>query len=142
MLIATGSCNRDKNDIIPDVFVDFSININDPEFSDLKIPGNSVTVNASTNNLGYRAAGYAGNGIIIYHDIEGEFFAFDRTCPHDFAKNGATVKLDVDYIYAICPVCKTYYAMSSFGTPASGPGRYPLKNYRVAYSYPYIRVWN
>lgn len=142
LLMAVSGCERNKNDVIPDVYVDFAISVTDPEFSDLSAPGNHALVNASTNNIGYPAAGYSGNGIIIYHATMWEFLAFDRTCPHDFVTSGKSVAVNVDGIYAVCPDCGTNYALPSFGTPSSGPGRYPLKNYRVSFNYPVIRVWN
>lgn len=142
VLIAATGCERNKNDVIPDVYVDFQISLNDPEFSDLSAPGNHALVNASTNNIGYPAAGHASKGIIIYHSSMWEFLAFDRTCPHDFVTSGKVVAVNVDGIYAVCPDCDTHYALPSFGTPSSGPGRYPLKNYRTSLAYPWIRVWN
>lgn len=139
--VVTG-CEANKNDVIPDVYVDFQISLFDPEFADLSAPGNHALVSSSTNNIGYPAAGHAGKGIILYHATMWEFLAFDRTCPHDFVNNGKSVAVNVDGIYAVCPDCGTNYALPSFGTPVSGPGRYPLKNYRVNFNYPLIRVWN
>ena len=138
------SCKKDKNDVIPDVFVDFYINLNDPQFFNLTAPLNSVYVDASTNNMGQNAAGYDGNGIIIYRASEQEFYAFDRTCPHDYAVNGISVRVNIsDQIYGECPECNTIYALPNFGTPLSGSvGRYPLKNYRTSFDGLSIRVWN
>jgi len=136
------SCKSTNNDIIPDVFVDFTIDLLDPEFVNLSAIGNSDTVDASTNNWGYRSAGYDGNGIIIYSGPD-EYFAFDRTCPYDYAANDLSVKVKIDYAIAECPVCGTSYALSAFGTPVSGVGKYQLKNYKTRFNNDrYIRVWN
>jgi nitrite reductase/ring-hydroxylating ferredoxin subunit len=137
------SCNK-KNDVIPDVTVDFNLDINDPEFVSLNGTGGSDTIDARTNNWGHYAAGFDGNGIIIYRFVD-EFFAYDRTCPHDYSVNGISVKVKIDLtysIYAVCPKCNTKYALSAYGTPASGIGRYPLKNYRTSFDGRYVRVWN
>jgi len=136
------SCKKNKNDVIPDVYVDFYISLNDPEFFDLNAIGNSKIITSSTNNLGYRAAGYDNNGIILYRSLPEEFNAYDRTCPYDFAVNGISTPVNVDFTLAICPRCSTNYALSSFGTPISGPGRYPLKNYRTAFDGQSVHVWN
>lgn len=138
------SCKKDKNDVIPDVFVDFYINLSDPQFFDLTAPLNSVYIDASTNNLGLSAAGYDGNGIIIYRASEDEFYAYDRTCPHDFAVNGKSIQVSIlDQIYAECPECGSKYGLPNFGTPLSGSvGRYPLKNYKTSFDGFRIRVWN
>jgi nitrite reductase/ring-hydroxylating ferredoxin subunit len=142
--ITLSSCNK-KNDVIPDVTVDFSLDINDPQFVNLTALGGSDTINASTNNYGHSAAGFGGNGIIIYRGVDDEFFAYDRTCPHDYAVNGLSIKVNIDplnSLNAICPKCGTNYSLSVGGTPSSGIGRYPLKNYRTSFDGRWVRVWN
>jgi nitrite reductase/ring-hydroxylating ferredoxin subunit len=137
------SCNK-KNDVIPYAHVSFTLDLNDPEFVNLNAMGGSVTVDSHTNNWGIYAAGYDGNGIIIYAGID-EFYAYDRTCPHDYAVNGLSVKVNIDKsnsTIAICPKCGTTYALSAAGTPASGVGRYPLKNYRTSFQGNYVTVSN
>jgi nitrite reductase/ring-hydroxylating ferredoxin subunit len=136
------SCNNSDNDIIPDVYVDFTIDLMDPEFVSLSVIGVSDTIDSSTNNWGYKSAGYDGNGIIIYSGPD-EYFAYDRTCPYDYAVNSQSIKVKVDFTVAICPVCGTKYALSGYGTPISGAGKYPLKNYNTSFEADrYIRVWN
>lgn len=142
-LLVAVSCNR-KNDVIPDVTVDFNLDLNDPQFTDLNAIGGVVTVSSSTNNWGRFAAGYAGNGIMIARGA-GEFFAYDRTCPHDYELDGSAIRIEIDptgFAKAICPKCKTTYELISYGTPASGVGRYPLKNYRTSFEGRFVRVWN
>lgn len=143
LVILFYSCNK-RNDVIPDVIVDFMLDINDPQFVDLNALGGSVTVDANTNNWGHYAAGFDGNGIIIYSGVD-EFLAYDRTCPHDYALNGQSIKVNISKsssIDAVCPECGTTYSLSANGTPSSGVGRYPLKNYRTSFDGRYIRVWN
>jgi nitrite reductase/ring-hydroxylating ferredoxin subunit len=141
LAIALSSCNK-NNDVIPDVTVEFSLNINDPEFAALTAIGNHVIVTSQTNNLGLTAAGFDYNGIIVFASDLDVFNAYDRTCPHDYAVNGLSIKVNVDFTLAVCPQCSTYYALSAGGTPYSGPGKYPLKNYRTSFDGRYIRVWN
>jgi nitrite reductase/ring-hydroxylating ferredoxin subunit len=136
------SCKKSKYDVIPDVYVDFTMDLNDPEFFVLNAIGNSVVITSTTNNWGPRAAGYDNNGIIVYKSYEDEFNAYDRTCPYDYAVNGLSTKINVDFTIALCPRCSTTYALSAFGTPISGPGKYPLKNYKTSFSGQYIRVWS
>jgi nitrite reductase/ring-hydroxylating ferredoxin subunit len=143
LAFALSSCNK-KNDVIPDVTVDFTLRINDPQFTDLNAFGGIALVNASTNNIGRYAAGYDGNGIIIFAGVD-EFLAYDRSCPHDYAVNGLSVKVNIDpqnSLSAICPKCSTYYSLSTGGNPSKGIGRYPLKNYKTSFDGTYIRVWN
>ena len=143
--ITLSSCNKNKNDVIPDVYVNFTLSLNDAQFVDLNAFGGSVAVNASTNNWGSGAAGFDGNGIIICNGVE-EFYAYDRTCPHDYVVNTLSIKVNIDptnSTIAICPNCSTKYALTVGGTPASGIGRYPLKNYRTSFEQgSFVRVWN
>ena len=141
--IILSSCNK-KNDVIPDVIVDFTIDLNDPEFVNLNAMGGAVIIDSKTNNWGIYSAGYNYNGIIVYAGVD-EFFAYDRTCPHDYVVNEMSVKINLDLsssIYAVCPECSTKYALPAFGTPASGIGRYPLKNYKTSFDGRWVRVWN
>ena len=138
------SCKKSKNDVIPNVYVNFTIDLYDPEFISLNSIGETVTVNKFTNNFGYLAAGFAENGILIHSGID-EFFAYDRTCPHDYAHNNLTVRIEIDKsssMFAVCPECKTKYGLPANGTPVEGIGRYPLKNYKTSYDGRRLRVWN
>ena len=67
------SCRQVDTDVIPDVYVDFTIDLQDPEFSGLMVSGSFDTIDANTRNWGERAAGYGGNGIIVYAGA-GDFF--------------------------------------------------------------------
>lgn len=136
------SCKKSKYDVIPDVYVDFYISLSDPQFFELTAPLNSAYVDEYTNNIGANAAGYDRNGIIIYSAPEDEFYAYDRTCPHDYVVNGLSIQVNVDFISAICPRCSTSYSLEVGGTPISGPGKYPLKNYKTSFNGQSIHVWN
>ena len=143
LAISLGSCNK-KNDVIPNTYVNFTLDLNDPEFVNLSAFGGSVTVNSSTNNWGAGAAGFDGNGIIICYGVD-EFYAYDRTCPHDYVNNSLSIKVNIDpgnSTIAICPKCGTKYGLTVGGTPVTGVGRYPLKNYRTSFQGNYVIVWN
>jgi nitrite reductase/ring-hydroxylating ferredoxin subunit len=140
--VALVSCGKTNNDVIPYAPVDFTLDLLDPEFVNLSVIVISDTIDASTNNWGYKSAGFDGNGIIIYSG-PAEYFAYDRTCPYDYAVNNLSIKVRVDASIAICPHCGTKYALSAYGTPLSGAGRYPLKNYNTSFDGDrYVRVWN
>jgi nitrite reductase/ring-hydroxylating ferredoxin subunit len=142
-VVTLSSCNK-KNDVIPDIYVNFTLNLNDPEFVNLIGFGGSVTVDSHTNNWGSGAAGYDGNGIIICSGND-EFYAYDRTCPHDYVVNSLSIKVNIDSsnsTIGVCPKCGTKYGLTVGGTPVSGLGRYPLKNYRTSFQGNYVTVWN
>jgi len=141
--VGISSCNK-KNDVIPDVYVNFIFKLTDVQFSNLTVYGGSVAVDSHTNNWGTAAAGYDDHGIIICSGID-EFYAYDRTCPHDYVVNNLSIKVNIDpanSMIAICPKCGTKYGLTNFGTPISGVSRYPLKNYKTSYDGNYVTVWN
>ena len=137
--ISLSSCNK-KNDVIPDVFVNFTLDTYDPEFVSLTSIG-SDTVDARTNNWGSLAAGFNGNGIIIYNGGD-DFYAYDRTCPHDYEANGLSIKVKIDFTIAICPKCGTIYSLSASGTPASGIRKISSEKLRTSFDGRFVRVWN
>jgi nitrite reductase/ring-hydroxylating ferredoxin subunit len=141
--VALISCGKANNDIIPYAPVNFTIDLLDPEFVNLSVIGISDTIDASTNNWGHNSAGYDGNGIIIYSGPD-LYYAYDRTCPYDYVANSISVKVKIDGLgLAECPHCGTKYSLSLYGTPISGGGKYPLKNYKTSFDGErYIRVWD
>lgn len=137
------SCEKNKNDVIPDTIVNFTMDISgDILFADLNAIGNSVIVTSQTNNWGRYSAGYEYNGIIVYRATDEQFYAYDRTCPYDYAVNNKSIKVNVDFIQAVCPSCSTSYSLPTGGVPISGPGNYPLKNYRTYFDGRYLTVEN
>jgi hypothetical protein len=147
-LMLTIACMMEKNDVIPDIIVDFNINFSDPEFFDFfQNPGSSFLINQSHTYLypGIGTGGFDNNGIILYNTgmDDFEYCAYDRTCPHCYATKSLSVAVTVTGVYAECPGCGTSYALPSFGTPtAAGPGQYPLKNYHTGITGAALHVWN
>ncbi|HVN58971.1 MAG TPA: hypothetical protein VMT63_11775 [Bacteroidales bacterium] len=140
---SSSSCKKSKYDVIPTVFVNFTLNLNDPQFMVLLSPFTYLYVDKNTNNYGQNSAGYDDNGIIVFRYTEDEFFAYDRTCPYDYKENNKSIRLNVvDDIYAVCPQCSSKYALSAGGTPVKGVSRYPLKNYRTYFDGLYLTVSN
>jgi nitrite reductase/ring-hydroxylating ferredoxin subunit len=141
-LLALISCSREENDVIPDVYVNFTIDL-------LDFPALSVSTSADTvDRYDMRvqsgrstASGYSDSGIILYRHEFG-FYAMDMTCPHDYEVNKKIVRVRLDGIFATCPVCETVYQLPANGTPSSGPGRYYLKNYKTNFDGRFLLVWN
>jgi len=64
-------------------------------------------------------------------------------CKRDNADNGLSIKVRLDLAIAVCSHCGTRYSLSTYGTPVSGPGKHPLKNYKTSFEDDrFIRVWN
>jgi hypothetical protein len=138
------TCKKSKYDVIPDVYVDFYLDLNDIVFKDLYSVSNFVIITSKTPSTEFfgRLVGYNNNGIIVLHATEEEFYAFDRTCPYDFAVNGLSIAINVDGFDAVCPQCSTKYSLYGGGAPLSGIGNYPLKAYKTALVGQIVHIWH
>lgn len=143
LLILPGSCNKDKNDVIPYAYVDFTLDMMD--FLNIYGIVGSDTVDANDMRVDQGrqfAGGFDDNGIIIFFGGDG-YYAYDRTCPHDWEVNGLSVKVNIDFTIATCPKCGTTYALAAGGAPIPGSvGNYYLKPYRTSLNGRFLSVWN
>lgn len=135
--IMVNSCNDDSNRI-PYAYVDFTINIDNPNFSDLRAITNAIIV--SEDDPGVMGQDNTEFGVIIYRSSMDEFRAYDRLCPHD-PSLGCAVELEEGTIGAVCPCCETVYELET-GYPSSGVSKYPLKAYEARFDGDNIYVSN
>ncbi len=139
--LVPSACKNNSNNIIPNVFVNFTIDLNDPMFNDLKAVGNTVVITSAY--AGTASAGYNNHGILVYRASETEFYAFDRTCTFEEAKDQAVVLEHTGDMSVECPHCHSVYILPSYGYPTDkGPARYPLKQYRTSFDGQIIHVYN
>lgn len=121
------SCNKDQKDVVPDTFVNVTININN-------FPIGVTQSIILTNTLaGVPNLGYDNNGLIIYRNDQDEFYAYDRTCTYHI-ENSTAVNIK-NNLFAICPVCSSVYQLNLSGFPSQdSPANYPLKQYQTYYN--------
>ena len=135
------TCKNNGNNIIPNVFVDFTIDLNDPMFNDLTAVGSTIIIDSSY--AGSQSSGYHNHGILVYRATETEFYAFDRTCTFEEAKDQAVLIDNTGDVTAECPHCHSEYILPSYGYPTDkGPARYPLKQYHATFDGRIIHVYN
>ncbi|MFP4556724.1 MAG: hypothetical protein ACLFNU_07625 [Bacteroidales bacterium] len=125
------SCTEEEPTIVPDVYVNFSINLDLPQYNSLKSIQNSIIE---------RNRGYDDNGVIVYRYSHEDFLAFDATCPQHITKSVAVV-LDEEGTSgtATCPHCETTYSFFNFGQADSG---HPLKRYQATFQGMFVQVSN
>ena len=135
------TCTKKKEEIIPNTYVNFSLRLDDPQFTDLNAIGNSVTI--TSEYAGRRSAGYDYNGIIVYRFSENEFYAFDRTCQFNIEKSITVTIENASDPIAECPECGSEYVLPSIAFPTEkGPSRVPLKQYNTSFDGVTISVYN
>ncbi len=130
ILIGFASCVEEEPKIVPDVYLNITINLNLPEYTDILVPGNAVL---------YPNEGYDNNGIIVYRHTQDEFIAFDATCPQHIEQSTAIEIDKEDFATGKCPHCNTTYSFFNFGQASSG---YPLKRYRTTLNGSYLYIGN
>jgi nitrite reductase/ring-hydroxylating ferredoxin subunit len=129
LLIFVSSCRKDNsNSQVPLVAVDFTINLNDPQFIDLAVTTGWVYVTGGSM------------GIIIYRNNDSEFSAYDRHSPHN-VNEFCQVSVNEDNI-TITDECSDSQWIITDGQVIDGPAQAPLRRYNTTYSYPFLRVYN
>ncbi len=115
------ACTRDMyDDPIPLVpFVDIVINLNLPEYINLRTDGGSKEL--STGGV---------RGIIVYRLNASTYFAYERNCSYHPNEACATVDIDSSRLFMIDPCCKSNFNFEE-GIPTGGPAWRPLQRYRT-----------
>ncbi|MCX6257666.1 MAG: hypothetical protein NTW49_07215 [Bacteroidia bacterium] len=121
------SCN--KKDEVPYVPVNFSIQLNDPDFSILNSVGNFVYVTGGVN------------GIIIYRVSGDQFMAYDRTCTFRPMDN-CRVTVEQTHTFAVCKDCCSSKFLLLDGSVTQGPASVPLKQYQTSFNGVTVSITN
>ncbi len=113
------SCNEKKNPV-PNVSVDFYVDLTDPLYYDLQITGGYVYVTGGVS------------GILVYCISADEYRAYDRACPYDIDCGRVTVKEDGFFaVDSVC--CGSEFSLFFDGAAEKGPAQFPLKQYACIY---------
>jgi nitrite reductase/ring-hydroxylating ferredoxin subunit len=128
LFLLPSSCDENQQ-VVPNVYVDFTVMLSDPEYNSLLIPGNSLNVTGGVN------------GIIIYRISQDEFAAYDRTCTHDVTEN-CRVFVDETLVFAVDTACCGSKFLLLDGSAYEGTAVYPLKAYRTYFDGTFLRVYN
>ena len=119
MFIAVSALSCGKStDPVPNVGVNFEAPLTDPRLAKLNISGGSVIVN-----------GYGVAGLILYHEIDGSYAAYDR-CSSYKPENRCAVTIDTSGFTVTDPCSGSKFSLLD-GTPVKGPATTALKSYYV-----------
>jgi nitrite reductase/ring-hydroxylating ferredoxin subunit len=125
LLLAVAGCSDDDRHPVPLVPVDFRIEVG--------------VQHIELNSIGGHLNFYGGfGGIVIYRFSIDEFYAFDRACPVHPHDQNARIVVENSPL-AKCNVCETTYLLID-GSVISGPGKYPLRQYRTVFYDPFLQV--
>lgn len=130
-LTMTG-CEDDKS-IIPDsaVYIERDTRV-DPDALILRTPGGYdkiTSVKKQTDRIGY-------GGILIYHGLNDQMYAFDLACPKEVKRSVKVVPDSLVTGEAICPVCGSVFTVAyGSGNRIAGDAPEGLRRYRVQGNY-------
>ena len=128
-ILLLSSCAKDDGTYIPDVYVNYTVPINDPSMSALNSPGGAVVI-----------SGHGLAGIIIYRRADNVFVAYDR-CSSVNPQNKCAVTLDNPNLTVTDPCSGAKFSLFD-GTPVKAPATKSLKSYQVTANSLYLMVTN
>jgi nitrite reductase/ring-hydroxylating ferredoxin subunit len=125
-------CSKDsgpinRNPFLPDVPVNFEVNLSLPLYSNLNFTANGVLINIS--GIGIR-------GIFVFNTGTG-YTAFDAACPNQ--PLGDCSSMTINGIMGVCPCDGAEYSLFTGLSPGKN---YPLKPYRTQVNGNSIRIFN
>jgi hypothetical protein len=117
LFILAASCKPDEtDDDIPYIpFPDIVINLSLPEYAGLQSLGTYKSINGGVK------------GIIIYHNADGNFLAFERNCSYHPNDACSTVEVEITGLRMIDTCCGSIFNFE--GNPIDGPAWRPLRQY-------------
>lgn len=124
-------CKKKKEepaDLIPNVPVNFTIDLNDPLYVDLATDGGHVFI----SNEGVR-------GISVYRVSSSEYIALDRNCSHQPSQSCATVDVNSSNLLH-CPCHGSQFQFD--GNVAKGPATKSLKKYTTSLNGNFLTITN
>lgn len=123
LLLVLSACSRDlSDDPVPFIpFVDKIINLNLPEYINLRSDGGHVEIDGGVR------------GIIVYRVNSSSYVAYERNCSFRPNEACATVNVHTSGLFMIDPCCNSSFNFSD-GNPSGGPAWRPLVRYRTQLS--------
>ncbi len=112
------NCKNPENKI-PYVYVDITLNLDNPEFFELNSIGNYVYITGGVS------------GIVVYRDSRYEFFAYDRACPYD--PECGRVEVEDNGYRLVDTCCGSKFSLTLDGAVIQGPAELPLRKYTTYY---------
>lgn len=114
---------------MPPTSVDISINVNNPAYADIQVPGGWL----------YLTGGSL--GIIVYRSSTDAFVALDRHCPYQ-TENLCRVFVDSTEVIARDTLCCGSAFVITSGQVTQGPAALDLQRYNTSFNGTTLRIYN
>lgn len=120
LFITINNSCRKKDDLVPNVAVNFTIFLSDPEFATLQTIGNYVFVTGGVC------------GVVIYRYSQTEFYAYDRCCSYKPEDRCAVLPDTTNSFFLNCPCCTSKFSIID-GSVQASPAERPLTMYEAVF---------
>jgi hypothetical protein len=114
------SCKKDDGSQVPSVSVDAYVYLTQPSNSALNSVGNWKYIDGGVK------------GIIVYHQSQDVFTAFDRACPYDYNQSGSHIDVDSANLAFLDRNCGSKFNILS-GVVEHGPATHSMRQYAADY---------
>ncbi|GAA4273470.1 hypothetical protein U6A24_19135 [Aquimarina gracilis] len=134
LILSCSSDDRQVNPFLPNVSVNFQINLNLPQYDNLGFPGGIFVE---------RTEGRGIKGVIIYNQDDRQFFAYELSDPNvDPNLSCSTLTVEGSRASSNCDGNENIYEITSFGQQIQGEGGFPLLAYRISKSGNVLTITN
>jgi nitrite reductase/ring-hydroxylating ferredoxin subunit len=117
LLLFLMACKKDNNEVRSSGVNEY-LNLNEPSYLDLNVPGNYIYYPAGTR------------GIIVYRRSNTEFVAYERSCPYDPQNSTGLVTVETTLTSAADSTCGSRFSIYD-GSIINGPTTQSLSQYRT-----------
>jgi nitrite reductase/ring-hydroxylating ferredoxin subunit len=134
IILLFSTCNKGKEEIIPNVSFYVSVNLDDPLYS-------SKNTFVIVNDVAGNRAGI--NGVVVYRLTNDTYYAFDLMCTNE-KRPSCMVSIEDD-ITCKCPCCNSQFLIATpYGDVISGDAPWPLKAYQTSITGggTILNIWN
>ncbi|HRH70981.1 MAG: hypothetical protein JNL43_05865 [Flavobacteriales bacterium] len=128
-LLGGTGCKKDERGGVPLTPLDISINVNNPSYIDLSVPGGWLYLSGGSQ------------GLIVYRASNDEFVALDRHCPYQPTEL-CRVVVDESEIQARDTTCCHSSFLITDGSVLEGPAALNLQRYNTSFNGTILRIYN
>jgi nitrite reductase/ring-hydroxylating ferredoxin subunit len=123
------SCKKERPSGVPLTPLDISINVNNPSYADIAVPGGWIYLSGGSM------------GLIVYRSSPNDFVAMDRHCPYRSAELCRVFVDDSEIIAKDTACCGSRFLVSD-GSVVEGPAALGLQRYNTSFNGTTLRIYN
>lgn len=128
-VLGFGACKKEERGGVPLTGVDIQININNPSYADLAVPGGWLYLTGGSQ------------GLIVYRQSVENFVVHDRHCPYQPAEL-CRVEVDSTEVIARDNGCCQSAFLITDGSVVQGPASLSLQRYNTTFNGTVLRIYN